>query len=160
MIFVTVGTQLPFDRLVKWMDDWAGRNPDRKVFAQIGPSSYVPKNIDYADFVTPARSKELVGKSELVVSHAGMGSILTALTTRVPLVMVPRRAALGEHRNDHQLATAERIGGRAGLAVALEVEQLEGILSSESMAVNLEISSVASTEFTKRLRDFMALDVI
>ena len=43
-----------------------------------------------------------------IVAHAGMGTILTALETGKRLLVMPRRAALGEHRNDHQLATVSR----------------------------------------------------
>src|SRR6185312_9191493 len=33
VIFVTVGTQLPFDRLIMAVDEWAGAAPGRRVFA-------------------------------------------------------------------------------------------------------------------------------
>ena len=41
MIFVTVGSQLPFDRLVRAVDDWAAGNGGAAAFAQIGASSYL-----------------------------------------------------------------------------------------------------------------------
>ena len=50
MIFVTVGTQLPFDRLIRAVDNWAKAAGRRDVFAQIGPASYRPLHIDSADF--------------------------------------------------------------------------------------------------------------
>jgi hypothetical protein len=38
MIFATVGTQLPFDRLLVGLDRWAAANPGIPVLAQAGAS--------------------------------------------------------------------------------------------------------------------------
>jgi hypothetical protein len=48
MIFATVGTQLPFDRLVRGLDQWASRNPQEEIFAQIGQANYIPENCEWA----------------------------------------------------------------------------------------------------------------
>ena len=61
--------------------------------------------------------------ADAVVAHAGIGTILGALELGKPTVVMPRRAALGEHRNDHQLATARRFSG-PGIAVALDEHEL------------------------------------
>jgi UDP-N-acetylglucosamine transferase subunit ALG13 len=53
-----------------------------------------------------------------------MGTILSAMEAGKPLLVMPRRAALGEHRNDHQMATAMRLEDRLGLAVAWDEEEL------------------------------------
>ena len=39
MIFVTVGTQLAFDRMIKAVDEWAGARGRTDVFAQVGPAA-------------------------------------------------------------------------------------------------------------------------
>ena len=57
MIFVAVGTQLPFDRLIRSVDQWAGRSR-HEVFAQIGPADYVPRNMPYARFISPDAYRE------------------------------------------------------------------------------------------------------
>src|SRR6185503_3524674 len=54
----------------------------------------------------------------LVVAHAGMGSVITAGEHGKPIVLLPRRAGLGEHTNDHQVDTARWLRGRPGLFVA------------------------------------------
>ena len=59
MIFVTVGTQLAFDRLVSAVDTWASTAGGDEVFAQIGPSALQPKRLKYKDFVSPADADEL-----------------------------------------------------------------------------------------------------
>lgn len=39
MIFATIGTQLPFDRLLAGLDTWAARNPGVPIVAQAGSTS-------------------------------------------------------------------------------------------------------------------------
>lgn len=108
MIFVTVGTQLPFDRMVRAVDDWAVSKGCSDIFAQVGTSSYQPRRIRCVPSLHPAEFKRRFMEATIVISHAGMGSIISAVEVGKPLIVVPRRAALGEHRNDHQLATARR----------------------------------------------------
>jgi UDP-N-acetylglucosamine transferase subunit ALG13 len=128
VIFVTVGTQLAFDRLIGAVDVWAARNPSVRVFAQVGPAATAPRHVESAAFLPPSRVQALMEEAELIVSHAGMGSVLGALALRKPIVIVPRRAALGEHRNDHQLATAHWLEGRVGVHVAWDEDAVPAML--------------------------------
>src|SRR5579859_3180811 len=108
MIFVTVGAQMPFDRLVRTVDLWAGRKGRRDVFAQVGPTALSPSNIAYEKFLDPASFRAKVEEASVIIAHAGMGSILTALEAGKPILILPRRGDLKETRNDHQVATAQR----------------------------------------------------
>jgi UDP-N-acetylglucosamine transferase subunit ALG13 len=156
LIFVTVGTQLAFDRLVGAMDGWAAANPAEEVFAQTGPSSLPVNSMRHAEFIRPDEADALFRKASLVVSHAGMGSILTAMKYRKPIVIVPRKASLGEHRNDHQMATAKWLAGRPGLVVAWDAEELLRILDRRgTLAVGDGIPEFASPEFIARLREYL-----
>src|SRR5690606_314677 len=97
MIFVSVGSQLPFDRLIRAVDGWAcGRGLD--VFAQIGQSAYLPRNIQYSVYLDSTAYREKVEKCTLFVSHAGIGSIVSALSNGKPVIVMPRSKLLGEHR--------------------------------------------------------------
>ena len=109
MIFVTVGTQLPFDRLVGWVDAWAKRNPNVCVVAQVGKSATKYDSIQAVQNLSQAEFLDNVTKADLIVSHAGMGTILTASEFGKPIILMPRRAALREHRNDHQAHTANEM---------------------------------------------------
>ena len=51
MIFVTVGTDLPFDRMLRVIDAWAGDSGRDDVFAQIGEGAWEPENIRFANFL-------------------------------------------------------------------------------------------------------------
>ena len=131
MILLTVGAQMPFDRLVAAADDWAGRRGRTDVFAQVGDTSYEPRHLRWEKFVTPDRLRELVLSAELIVAHAGMGTILTALELGKPIIVLPRRGSLRETRNDHQVATARQFGDRGLVAVAWDEHELGPKLDSE-----------------------------
>lgn len=157
MIFVTVGTQLPFDRLTAAVDHWAGAAGGREVFAQIGPSSLRPRHIDHARFASPEECRERMRSSTAIVAHAGMGTILTALEMGKPLLIMPRRAALGEHRNDHQLATAERFAAIGGVKVALDETELALKLDELKLSARQPpISRHAPDQLVGALRAFIA----
>jgi UDP-N-acetylglucosamine transferase subunit ALG13 len=142
MIFMTVGTILPFDRLAKALDDWAAAQKHRReIFAQVGDlqaDSYQPRSFKWTERVTPMEFHDKVAASELIVTHAGIGTIVTALTHSTPVLMMPRRAALREIVNEHQLETVKHFADRPGVTVAMEAEELGpklDILLSKSEAV-------------------------
>ncbi len=160
MIFVTVGTQLPFDRLLQAMDDWAEINPDHHVIAQTGVSNLQTSRIETRPFVNASEFKTLVKQADVLVAHAGMGSILTAVELGKPVIIMPRRAGLGEHRNDHQLATAERLGHLENLQVVENARELpmalRKALNAKSFAAMSEMISDGHRRLVGEVRNFIA----
>lgn len=108
MIFVTVGTQLPFTRLIDAMDEIAGRL-DEEIIAQTGPGEGNWSNLDCRKNLEPEEFGKLFSAARVIVAHAGIGTILSARSRRKPLILLPRRFSFGEHRNDHQMATAGQV---------------------------------------------------
>ena len=156
MIFVTVGTQLGFDRLVRAVDEWAARNPGAHLFGQIGSGRYRPLHFESRPWLTPGESDRAFSDAELIVAHAGMGSILTALRFRKPIIIVPRSAASGEHRNDHQLATATRLEGRPGIFPLSDTRLLGVTLDRRSLLPAGEaLGEFADESVLARLRDYL-----
>ncbi|WP_016955314.1 glycosyltransferase [Catenovulum agarivorans] len=125
MIFLTVGTQLPFDRLVECVDQLCGKYPDLSVFGQIGESKYQPKNFDYQTSLSIQEFNKRFCSAQLIISHAGMGSIITALSNNKPILMMPRETQFAEHRNDHQLGTAKNFSAKQGCFVFKSFAELE-----------------------------------
>ena len=117
MIFVTVGTQLPFDRLVQAVADWHAENPGVPVTGQVADTRLRPPFPCVAHLPGPSFDARLRA-ADLVVSHAGMGTILTCWSLGKPLIVMPRRHDLGEHRSDHQAATVQHLTAQMTLAVA------------------------------------------
>lgn len=137
MIFLTLGTQHPFDRLVRVVDRWAAANPHEEVFGQIpNPehAGYLPANFEWAEALEPSAYQARFESASLVIAHAGMGSIITAQSLCKPIVIFPRRAALGEHRNDHQLATAKRFRDRPGILAPVSEAELFDVLTQLSQS--------------------------
>lgn len=155
-VFVTVGTQLAFDRMIRAVDAWAARG-DHDVFAQVGPTDLRPQHVRFRDFVDPATFDRESGQADIIVAHAGMGSILTALQMRKPIVIMPRAAALGEHRNDHQRSTADRFRATAGVYVADDEAVLTDLLTDVSQLTGPDASFCADAQpkLLKTISDFV-----
>ncbi|MHA6262885.1 glycosyltransferase [Arenibacterium sp. CAU 1754] len=163
MIFLTVGTHEPFDRLVQAVDDWCAATPGHpEVFGQItarADQNRLPRHFEYVERLTPVEFGARFARASLIVSHAGMGTIISALQAGKPIVVMPRRGHLGETRNDHQFATANKLAGRPGIHVAQDetrlVETIDAALSQISDANAPQISEFADAGFTSALREFI-----
>lgn len=155
MIFVTVGTQLTFDRLINTIDQWAATSSD-EVIAQIGPSDLKPKNMLWQQFLSPTEFSEYIEKARVIIAHAGMGSILTAMQFKKPIIILPRREKFGEHRNDHQFATAKQFINVEGIHVAMDDGELVSLLQSiQSLTVCSGVSPYASPELLTAITCFI-----
>ena len=127
MIYVTVGNDYRgFNRLLSKIDEIAPRVPT-DILIQRGYSSFSPEHAPFFDFVPMERAMEYLRTSELVVSHAGIGTIILCKEYGTPLVILPRRKKYREHMNDHQLEVAEALERRKGenIYVAKGEEELE-----------------------------------
>lgn len=127
MIFVTVGNHFQgFDRLLKKVDEIAPRIGD-EIVIQRGYSAYHPENARYFDFVPMDTSVEYVKNSDLVISHAGIGTIILCKEYGIPLIIFPRRKRYGEHGTDHQVEIAKVLEKRndENIYVIYEEGQLE-----------------------------------
>ncbi|MFA9478197.1 glycosyltransferase [Phycisphaerales bacterium AB-hyl4] len=157
MIFVTVGTQLPFDRLVEAVDQWAAERQRDDVLAQVGESAYPAKAIRTVASLPPAEFQATFASASLVVAHAGLGTILSAMELGKPILVMPRRAAMNEHRNDHQLATAERFADRQGVTIAKDESEIAAHLDAvESLEAGERVEATASPMLINAIRTFIA----
>jgi UDP-N-acetylglucosamine transferase subunit ALG13 len=130
MIFVTVGTQFSFDRLIKGVDSWfEDTNQSVEVVAQICQSAYLPKRFVFQDFLAANEFDEKFKEAEFIVSHAGMGNIIKAIDYRKRIIIMPRRSELGEHRNDHQIDTSKYFESIDGIEVVNTDKELRDALS-------------------------------
>jgi UDP-N-acetylglucosamine transferase subunit ALG13 len=158
MIFATVGTQLPFPRLLRALDAWAAAHPDVPVIAQTGADDTA-----YPHLTTMARMDQgtfarHMAVARIVVSHAGMGTILTAAETGKQVIVVPRLAAHGEHRNDHQIDTAAEMASLTVVHVVDDTDALapaiDALLAADA-PVAAAMQAVASPELLAALQDFI-----
>lgn len=155
-IFVTVGTDMPFNRLVRVVDEWAKATGRSDVFAQIGETDWQPSHIAWSKFLQPPEFAQKFAEAEAVVAHAGMGTILSALQWEKPILVMPRRASLGEQRNEHQLATASRLSELGKVNVAMDESELRAMLDNlAQLRPREKIGAYASESLVTALRDFI-----
>ncbi|ANY19432.1 hypothetical protein A6F68_00906 [Tsuneonella dongtanensis] len=133
MILATAGTQLPFPRMLRALDRIAEKHGLR-VVAQTCGNLAGARALEQREFIEPQPFAEMLAQADVVVSHAGIGTILAASRARKPLILYPRVAALGEHRNEHQRATAKAMAGRRGIHVAWDDATLSALLTGPALA--------------------------
>ena len=161
MIFVTVGSADPFDRMISAVDEWAGSRGRCDVFAQVGKSNYKPRFIETVQFLTPKDFKCHINGAKLIVAHAGIGSIVAALEVGTPIIIMPKWARLGEHRNEHQVATARYFSGRTGITVADDGEDLKRKLDqSDALQRPAPIAKIAAPELLEAIKSFINSDEV
>lgn len=126
MIFVMVGLEkFCFKRLLQTIDNAISEKkiPD-KVFAQIGNSTYTPENYGYKRFINFVDLIELIKKSRIVVTHAGVGSTLLCFDfNKIPIIF-PRFSSMKEHVDDHQVEFANKLNQEKLVLVSYSPEDL------------------------------------
>ena len=158
MIFATVGTQLPFDRLIAALDAWAAAHCHVEVFAQIGCGDYVPRYMAWTRDMQPVAFRARMAACETVVAHAGMGSIISAIELGKRVIVMPRRASLGEHRNEHQLATVARLAHLRGFEVVHEPAELSAALACDRARIDARAPAGADPGLIAAIRRFAGLE--
>ncbi|MDP3673065.1 MAG: glycosyltransferase [Telluria sp.] len=117
--FVAVGNATqPFHRLIDAIDEIAGQLP-QPVFVQFGAASPSRRTgWSGTDFLNMAEFERRAGEAQLLILHAGAGSVIHAIRAGKVPVVVPRRAHLGEHVDDHQMEFAMELEKTGKVLVA------------------------------------------
>lgn len=156
MIFLTTGHQTPFDRLVTLMDRWAGEHSGQECLAQIGSGAFVPLNMKWCRWMTPDEHLAAMSNAELIVAHAGTGTILQALELGKPILVLPRKSSLGETRNDHQIATVRELVNKPGVSGAIDEEEFLHLLDQrDTLTAAGRLGRYASSELLEKIREFI-----
>ena len=155
MIFLTVGTILPFDRLVRAVDQAIEANVvAMPVFAQIGRTGFRPKHMDWAAPLEKSAFDQKVAEAAFVISHAGMGSMMIALERGKRLLVMPRMKRHGEAVNDHQVASARRFAELGHVLAAYDTTELPSRLREiESFVPASRVSQ--ADQVARRISQFL-----
>ncbi len=127
MIFVTVGSRnYQFNRLFIKLDELFDKGVIKdELFAQIGTSTYIPRNYKYKDFISQEEFTTYINKANLVISHGASGSIMKALNAGKKVIAVTRLQKYGEHINDHQIQNNEAFALNNYVIPVYEMDELE-----------------------------------
>lgn len=127
MIFVIVGSQkFPFERLLREVDRLVETGViTQEVVAQIGVSEFEPRHMTWHRFLDKKTFDETIRRCDLLITHAGEGSIMTGLLMGKKVIAVPRYARLGEHVSDHQLEIARALAKQNCIRNVEDISQLQ-----------------------------------
>jgi len=129
-VFVSVGTHAQqFNRLVKEADAIAKEKKGMQFFAQIGNCRFEPKNFAFKRFLNEREFEAEIKKADLVISHAGAGTIINAMLHKKKLIVVPRLKSFGEHTNDHQLDLAEALAAEKKCIAVFNLKDLSNAIA-------------------------------
>ncbi|MDH3679950.1 MAG: glycosyl transferase family 28 [Acidimicrobiia bacterium] len=122
-IVVTVGTtDRDFRRLIERLVTVVPKGAE--VLWQTGSSDLSGLGVDGRELVPEAELAAAMTEADVVIAHAGTGSLSLALRAGKVPVFVPRRARFGEQLDDHQVELARWAGAR-GLAVPVEADRVD-----------------------------------
>lgn len=105
MILVMLGTQNnSFHRLLEKIQEMIDKKViNEKVIVQAGRTKFESKDMEILGIVPEKKLKKLMDEADLIITHGGVGSIVTALKMHKKVIAVPRLSGFNEHVNDHQI---------------------------------------------------------
>lgn len=159
MILVTLGTQdKPFNRLLEEIDRQIScGNIKGKVVVQAGYTKYSSSNMEIFDLIDRDKFNELMMKCDLLITHGGVGSILTGLKNKKKVIAVPRLSKYGEHVNDHQIQIIDNFSKMGYILKWMENDDFSGVLKKSKNFKPLEYIS-NTDNFIKIITDFIDND--
>lgn len=159
MILVTVGTnEAPFDRLLHMVDGLLPENgAGEELLVQHGPSLVRPAGAECVDYLPYDDLADAIRRARVVVMHAGVGSIMTALANGKRPVVVPRLARNGEAVDDHQVALGRRLDTEGLVTCAETDEAVAEALAQPPAAAALDLGP--SRRLVADLRAFVEASV-
>jgi exopolysaccharide biosynthesis glucuronosyltransferase PssE len=121
VIFATVGsTQFPFARLIDALEEL----PGEALSVQHGPVAPPRAAAQARAFMGFGQVIEQMENADVVVCHAGAGSILCALRAGHTPVVVPRLKRYGETVDDHQRELARALAAEGRVIAVEHLERL------------------------------------
>lgn len=155
MIFVTVGSMFPFDRLIRTVDELVQRGViTDPVEAQIGDGAYEPKHVPFDRFLSKPDYEAKLQRADMLIAHAGAGTIALALAHHKPLLVLPRQKRFGEHVNDHQIPTARKFAALEHVLVADEAQDMAAQLQ-RLRAFRPKAREVHAEQLASRIGQFL-----
>lgn len=131
LILVCVGaSEFPFDRILKMLDELCDEKVinGTEILAQTGVSNYKPRNYKSFSLIGREEFQKYMKDADIVITHAGTGSVLPPLKEGKKIIVVPRKAEMGEHIDNHQDELAEIFTNSGYTMCANNKEELKSCL--------------------------------
>ena len=156
MIFVTVGTeQFPFNRLIKAVDELQDALHNEQIYMQIGHATYLP-SCAHTRILSFDEFRQKIIDARIVVSHAGVGTLLMCASLGKKPIMMARRKCYGEHVDDHQQMLAQRLASRGRIILAENPEELQQcLLDNDRHDALVSTPDASETTLGAHLKDLL-----
>ena len=133
MIFVTLGTQdKHFDRLLKAVYKL---ETDEKIVAQIGSTEFKASKpedkFEVHKFLSNEEFEKYMDEARVVITHAGVGTIIYGLKKHKKMIVAARLKKYGEHVNDHQLQILQTFASEGYIIPLENFDDLPKLLEME-----------------------------
>ena len=130
MIFVTLGTQdKNFDRLLVAIDrEIKNGNIKGKVIVQAGITDFHSDDMEIFDLIPKDEFENLMKKCDLLITHGGVGSILTGLSHGKKVIAAARLSKYKEHINDHQVQIVQDFAKKGYILELSDFSKLDEVL--------------------------------
>lgn len=131
-LLVTLGTSpRPMHRLLTWLDrlEAEGALPRPLLVQTQAPAAHL-RSLPIVPFLAAAELEQKLATAERIVCHGGAGILGSCLKFGRHAIVVPRRAAHGEHVNDHQLMLCRALAARGLITVCESEPELSAALQS------------------------------
>lgn len=127
MILVTLGTQdKNFVRLLEKIDQLINNGLIKdKAIVQAGFTKYNSENMEIFDLIPQDEFNDLMDKADIIITHGGVGNIISALEKNKKVIAVPRLAKYGEHINDHQTQIIAKFNALGYIIGLQDVDELD-----------------------------------
>ena len=127
MILVTLGTQdKTFVRLLEKINQLIDQGLIKdKVIVQAGFTKYNSDNMEIFDLIPQDEFNSLMAKADLIITHGGVGNIISALEKNKKVIAVPRLSKYGEHINDHQTQIIAKFNDLGYIIGLQDVDELD-----------------------------------
>ncbi|MBQ1508700.1 MAG: hypothetical protein IIZ47_04700 [Erysipelotrichaceae bacterium] len=154
MIFVTLGTQdKPFTRLLKRIEE---ADLPEKIVVQAGYTDFSSAKMDVRKYIEKDEFSKLLEEADLVICHAGVGTIMESLKKKKKIIVSPRLAKYGEHQNDHQLEIADTFSKQGYLLELKEEDDLKEVYEQAKNFVPV-VYETGGGSFIARLSTYLDL---
>ena len=156
MILILLGTQdKPFTRLLKTVDKAIDDGfIKEKVVAQVGFTKYSSKNIKTFDLIPKEEYEQIISEADLIITHAGVGSILTGLKKNKKVIAAARLKEYGEHTNNHQLEILNEFYKKGYILKLENFEELPKVLNKVKTFKPKQYKS-NNENFVKMIEDYI-----
>lgn len=134
MILVMLGTQNnSFHRLLeeiqKNIEDGLIKE---EVIVQAGYTKFDSSKMQIFDMLSKEELEKLQQKADLIITHGGVGSIISSIEMGKKVIAVPRLHEFGEHVNNHQIEIVKDFNEKGYIIGIEKVSDLrEAIIKSQ-----------------------------